>query len=437
MIGRMWKIVLYMVILTLILLGCSQNAQQAQQDTTTNDQNSAASEGSEVAEEPETEETGEVIELTVWHYFNPEYDGTAFAEVVEDYNASQNKYHVTQEFIPREELLKQYSIGLVGDVLPDIGMVDNPEHAAFSAMGLFEDITELIEGWEETEHFFEGPLKSTMYEGRYYGLPHNSNCLALWYDEDMLNEAGVKIPETWDELMEAAKALTKDGVYGLAISAVKNEEGVFQFLPWLLSAGADVENLDSPEAVRALTYITEMVQQGYMSNEIINWTQADVQKQFATGKAAMMINGPWNIETTKRDAPDKKWHVAKIPKDVEYSSVLGGENFGIIKGKDIEGGWEFLKYLCGREGSEKFNKATGKFPPRKDILESSDHWKSDPVLAVFGEQMEYAMPRGPHPKWPEISTAISEAMHEAITGVKTPEQALKDAQIKAQEALKE
>ena len=59
------------------------------------------------------------------------------------------------------------------------------------------------------------------------------------------------------------------------------------------------------------------------------------------------------------------------------------------------------------------------------------------MLAVFGEQMEYAMPRGPHPKWPEISTAISEAMHEAITGVKTPEQALKDAQVKAQEALKE
>ena len=73
----------------------------------------------------------------------------------------------------------------------------------------------------------------------------------------------------------------------------------------MLSAGADVETLDSPDAVKALTYITDMVKEGYMSNEIINWTQADVQKQFATGKAAMMINGPWNIETTKRDAPDK------------------------------------------------------------------------------------------------------------------------------------
>ena len=66
---------------------------------------------------------------------------------LEDYNASRNKYHVT--IYSKEELLKQYSIGLVGRCTR-YRMVDNPEHAAFSAMGLFEDITELVEGWEET-----------------------------------------------------------------------------------------------------------------------------------------------------------------------------------------------------------------------------------------------------------------------------------------------
>ena len=431
---RVIRLLIYTIILALILLGCAQGNQQPQEDNTADEQKPASSGQSEESEPSGSED---VVELSVWHYFNPEYDGAAFAETVDDFNASQDEYHVTQEFVPREELLKQYSIGLVGDVLPDIGMVDNPEHAAFSAMGLFADITDKVEEWGEADQFFEGPLLSTMYEDKYYGLPHNSNCLSLWYDEDMLKEAGVDVPETWDDLMEAAKALTKDGVYGLALSAVKNEEGTFQFLPWLLSAGADIEQLDSPEAIKAVAFITDMIKQGYMSKEVINWTQNDVQKQFATGKAAMMINGPWNIEITKEDAPDKNWHVAKVPKDAKFASVLGGENFGVIAGKDIDGGWEFLKFICGKEMSEKFNMSTGKFSPRDDVMSTSDFWNSDPVLSVFAEQMQYAMPRGPHPKWPEISTAISEAMHEAFTGAKTPEQAMKDAQIKAQEALGE
>jgi multiple sugar transport system substrate-binding protein len=375
------------------------------------------------------------VEIQLWHYFSGP-DGPWFEKVVSDFNASQSKIKVVSQMVPREELLKQYTIGLVGGNLPDIGMVDNPEHASFAAMGLFLDISDKIKGWEGDGKFFKGPWKSCVYNGKVYGVPHNSNCLALYYNEDMLKAAGVQPPTTWSELETAAKKLTKPGVFGLAICAIGNEEGTFQYLPWLLSSGATIEKLNSPESIKSLTFLTGLIKKGYMSNEVINWTQADVEKQFATGRAAMMVNGPWNLSAVKTDAPNMNWYLAKIPKDKVYSSVLGGENFGIIaNSKHPAEAWEFLKYMSRPDVMENFAKNAGKFPPRADVMNGSTYWKSDRLLKVFTEQMEYAMPRGPHPKWPEISSAIYTAFQEAFTMTKTPEQALQDAQNKVDKAL--
>ncbi len=376
------------------------------------------------------------VEISLWHYFTGP-DGTVFEKVMDQYNSSQDSIKINYEMIPRDELLKQYTIGVVGGNLPDIGMVDNPDQASFIEMGLYKDITDLVNEWGEKDQYFDGPMLSAMQNDKVYGLPHNSNCLSFWYDVDILEAAGVQPPTTWDELEKVCAAVATDDMYALAISAVKNEEGTFQYLPWLLSAGADIEYLDSPESITALSYLTGLIEKGYMSPEVINWTQADAEKQFATGKAAMMVNGPWNITAVKTDAPDKNWSCVKIPMKVQYSSVLGGENFGIISTIDdakLDAAWDVLKYICD-DTSEEFNVAGGKFSPRSDVMSASDHWKSDPILAVFAEQMQYAMPRGPHPKWPEISNAISLSMHEAFTGMKSPEQACRDAAETVRKAL--
>jgi multiple sugar transport system substrate-binding protein len=371
----------------------------------------------------------EVKELTLWHYFTGT-DGSVFEEVVAAYNRDHPEVHINSQFVPREELMKQYTIGLVGKNLPDIGMVDNPDHASFSSMGLFLDISSYVSDWQDKDAFFPGPWKSCEYEGGLYGIPHNSNCLALWYNIDMFNEAGItKVPETWDELYDAAARLTKNGVYGLAISAPKNEEGTFQYLPWLLSSNGSIDELDSPESIKSMAFLTKLVQNGYMSSEVINWTQADVEKQFATERAAMMINGPWNIGTVRNDNPDLKWDLAKIPRDKTFASVLGGENFGIMADATYpDEAWDFIAYISQKDVMTDFCLRGGKFPPRKDAMNENAFWTDDPILSVFTEQMQYAMPRGPHPSWPEISLAISTAMQESFTGAKTPAAAMKDAQ---------
>ena len=66
-------------------------------------------------------------------------------------------------------------------------------------------------------------------------------------------------------------------------------------MPWLLSAGGSVDNLTSDESKESMTYLKDLMDKGYISKECINWTLADAEKQFASGQAAMMINGPWQF----------------------------------------------------------------------------------------------------------------------------------------------
>ena len=372
--------------------------------------------------------------ITLWHYYE---DPSGVTELVDAFNKEYaGKIEITAEFLPRAELNKQFTAGVISGKLPDIAVVDNPDHAAYAVMGVFADITDLMKGWPDQSQYFEGPWKSTMYQDKNYGIPLGSNCLALFYNETMLAEAEVSVPETWDELLATAKKLSAKDRYGLAISAVKNEEGTFQYLPWLLSSGADVEHLDSPEAIKSMAILAQLVKDGSMSQEVINWTQADVRVQFMAGKAAMMVNGPWQIATLKSETPDLKWNVVKIPKDQVFASVLGGENLAICKGAEMEAAWEFLKFAAQPKVVEEFSIAKGYFPPRKDVATTAAYWNDDPIFKVFMDQMSYAMPRGPHPKWAQISNAMSTALHEALTGVKTPEEAMQNAQKTVAEALK-
>jgi multiple sugar transport system substrate-binding protein len=380
----------------------------------------------------------EKVNLTLWHYFDGVMQQKTIEDLAQKFNASQDKITVKMEYAPRGELLKQLTIGLVADKLPDIVVLDNPDTPSFAAMGILADLTDKINAPEmKKDDYYPGPLKSNLYNDKYYGIPVGSNDIALFYNEDMLKAAGITAPpKTWDELQAAAKKLSKDGVYGLAMCALKNEEGTFQFLPWLISSGGNYNKLDSPESIKAFQFLTTLVNEGSLSKESINWTQADVEKQFATGKAAMMINGPWNVEHVKGDAPNLKFSVVKMPKDKVWASCLGGENFSIIKGHHEAEAWEFVKFALSEGNLAAMLDVMGYIPSRKDIAESDQKLKNDPIMSVFVDEMQYAMPRGPNAKWPEYSEAIYTALQESLTNQKTPEQAAHDAQLKAEKILK-
>lgn len=390
--------------------------------------NSAGSGTDSKAESGETKTAEGKTEISFWHYMSEDKEGKYVQEAVDEFNASQDEIQVNAQYLPREELMKQYSIGVVSGELPDCGMVDNPDHNSYVSMGVFEDITELFNEWDEA-NFLEGSLNSCKHEDKIYGLPWGNNCLGLFYDKDMLDAAGIEVPETWSELEAACEKLTTDTTKGLAISAIGNEEGTFQYMPWLLSAGGNINEISSEGGKESLTFLKNLIDKGYLSKECVNWTQADAEKQFASGQAAMMINGPWQFSGLADDAPDKNYGVAKVPKadNGDYASVLGGENVAICKGANVEAAWTFLTWMTNKENSQKICKEIGRFSPRSDV-DVQEMFKDDPLNSVFAEVMPGAQSRGPSPKWPEISTAIYTAVQEVLTDQKSVDDALANAQ---------
>lgn len=370
--------------------------------------------------------------VSMWHGLT-DVELPAFQKVIEDFNATNDEIEIELIYVPREELLKQLTIGNLAGDMADLAMIDNPDTAGFASAGVLEELTDLYNEWDENQ-FLEGPINSVKYDDKIYGVPYTSNCLALFYDEDMLVEAGVEVPTTWEELNVAAEKTTTDNRYGLAISGIKNEESVFQFVPFVASAGGVVEQINSAEAISAISFLTDLVDAGSMSKEIVSWSQADVEKQFATGKAAMMVNGPWNVSAVKEDAPDKNWNVTFIPaaENGDYASCLGGENLCITKGANKEAAWEVIKYICGSEINAELSKSFTKFSPRADV-DTNALYGDDEIMKSFAEIMSTAVPRGPHPKWTEVSTVLQAMLQECYTSGKTPEEAASDAQVKIDE----
>jgi multiple sugar transport system substrate-binding protein len=304
--------------------------------------------------------------------------------------------------------------------LPDIVVVNNPDHQQFAELGIAEDITDRLTAWGETGQYVKAAVDSATWNGRQYGLPQQVNCLALYYNEAMLTAAGVAPPSTWSEFASAAQKLTSGSRFGLAFSAPNNQSAVYQWLPTLWQAGGDLYDLRSPAANKALQFWADFVKNGSVSRETLNWSQPNIGTEFAQERAAMMINGPFMVPTLRKDAANLPWKVKPLVQDASAASCLGGENYMIIKGGNVDGAWKLLQWTQKPENLTEYLAATGGLPSRSDIAGAAA-W-ADPVSQVFVEQLKVARPRAYGTKYPEIATAVVGAIQGALSG-STPVQA--------------
>src|SRR6266487_2032114 len=364
------------------------------------------------------------VTLTLWDYFNPA--GSGYLGLISGYTKANPSVKIQRTTIPFADLKQKLIQGAASGQLPDIAVIDNPDHTAFADLGVLTDLTTQISTWGQTSQYFPGPLKSTVWKGKNYGLPNNSNCLALFYNKDMFSKAGVTPPTTLDEMRSAAQKLKKPGVYSLSMSLVKSEEGTFQFLPFLWSAGADLNTIDSPAAVGALQYLVDFVKQGLLSHEVLNWSQQDAITQFIAQKAAMCINGPWNVPATKQGA-QFKWGVVSLPKGAQSASILGGENWAISKtSRHVKEAWDFLKWTQQPTQLRSYIVTDNRLPSTKTLAQDAAFQK-DQYLSVFVNSLEVARPRAYGPKYPQVSNAVQQAFQSAISGQMSASAALSQA----------
>lgn len=415
--------ILMVVVMTMALfVGCGTTSENEKVTETAGD-TTGGTEKSEEGTETSSTKSGENV--TIWYYWETEGHQKALDTIIQKFNDQQEDYIVEAKYVPFADFKKQLSIGASADELPDLVILDNPDHASYAAMGIFADIT----GKFDVSNYYGGPVNSCTLDGKLYGVPFGSNCLTLFYNEDMLKAADCEVPTTWDELQEVAKKCTTDTVSGFAFCSLQNEEGTFNFLPWVWSTGATSYEINSEGGIKALNHVKDLVDSGAMTKEAINWTQGDTMNQFISGNLAMMINGTWQIPTMREEVPDLKWNVAKIPQDQQQASGLGGENYAVIAGGNEEGAIKFLEYATSEETCLYMMNAMGYISADKTIAEGQ--FEGDATYQVFVDEMEYAFARGPLPEWPDVSDAISLAFNEVITGASTPE----DAAVKAQETI--
>jgi multiple sugar transport system substrate-binding protein len=375
------------------------------------------------------------LPVEMWTYYGDTGPAAACVKTAAaDFNAGQSKYVLNIRNLAFTDFNQQVTTAIAGGVTPDLMIVDNPDNARYAAAGALADLSDYVKAWGQANQFLPGPWNSTQWQGKNYGIPLGSNTVVLWINTDMAKAAGLdptNPPKTWTDFETWAQKMTNPakGIYGTALLAKKDETGTFLFLPWVLQNGGTLAKLDSPESIAALAFWTDLVKKGYAPKTAITDGFAEIYQQFTTGKAAMMISGTWNVATIKKDAPNLNWEVATLPYTKQAASSLGGENWVMFNAsKQKDGAWAFLKFVTDPAYGTKLTDCMGYIPSRKDVLaQVAAKSANDPTMQVFLKQMESAAARGPLPNWSDVSAFIQEAIQEALTGQKTPDQAMKDA----------
>lgn len=368
-------------------------------------------------------------EVVIWDYFETDAQKQMMQSLIDEFNASQDEYEASHVYVPFADYEKQLTLGIASGELPDLVILDGCGMESFIQLGLFGDISDADINWDE---YMEGPMESTMLDGKHYGIPFATNCTALFYNKDLFDAAGIDYPDentTWDEFHEMAKALTKDGVSGFGNAATNTDEGTFQCLQWLYTAGGSYTDIE--DGVDAYKLMQEMIEDGSWTKECVNWTQSDVNNNFMAGNLAMQQNGPWQIPGIEANAPDLNYGVTVLPKkdadSEQATSILGGENMGVVNKDDTSGAEAFLKYYDQTDVMVDAMKQYGSYPPKTEAAKDS-YWTDDPIQKAFLTQIDTSIPRGPSAAWPSYSSAIQTGFQEVMTSAKTPEQAAKDTQ---------
>lgn len=368
-------------------------------------------------------------DLVLWSYYETEEQRDALEQLITGFNLAQEEYLAQWKYVNLIDFTKQISIGVAENELPDLVIIDNPNMPKYIQMGVFEDISENIRRWENLDDYYPQVLQSVTYEERFYGIPYCCNNVALIYNKDLLAAKGVTPPANWEEFVAAAELLTDDNCYGFGMSAINGEQGVFQLLPWILSAGTRMNGLGDEHTERVYTMLGNLLSQGYMSSDCINWSQNDLARKFVSGECAMIENGPWVLPYLQKH--DINYGIATLPYDQESITVIGGENLAVIKGKNITGSLKFIEYYSQDHVMEQICKTSSVLAPKKKLAEKQA--AEVPDFAIFCEQIPNSISRTSFDNWTLIQETLDQSLYHLFIEAMPPAEVAREIRTKMQQ----
>jgi multiple sugar transport system substrate-binding protein len=314
---------------------------------------------------------------------------------------------------------------------PDVIRMDIAWVSEFAELGGLQAVDELIPDFETfKEQFFPAPLQTNSFDGHYWGLPINTNTQVLLYNKAQFEEAGLAVPTTTEEFVEAACALSSgEERYGYAMGGTY----FWAPAPLFFAQGGQITDPDVTEAtgylnseasVKAFETLVQLYNDGCMSPNLLGGGIA-TDAGHATGLYSMIIDGPWMVDIYKSNYPDFEVNFALVPAGADgTSSVVGGEDVVLIEGAaHPEEALQWMEFLVSEEYQTAMAQV-GVIPTLRSLTGSAE---LPAYFEIFMQQLETANLRTPSPHWNEMDNLINNAYQYMLRGEKTPQEALDEA----------
>jgi multiple sugar transport system substrate-binding protein len=387
------------------------------------------------------------ITLTEEDYFNTPGQTAALALYSKQFEAAHPGVKIKRQYVPFANLNTKLLTQAAGHALPNLLAVDNPFVSTMISTGQVIPLSGL-KGFS-TKGYFPAIINEGLSNGKYYALPvAGANSIALMYNIAMLKAAHVSPPKTWAQLLTAAKTLTTPDHYGIALTCEAAEDTTWQWEPffWSNKGKFTFANIASAPGVQALSLWKQLIDDKSASKDCLNWSQTPAAStQFIDGKAAMMVNGPWNFSALAQGHMfyGKQYGIVPVPTRVAGQHVivpLGGEDWMISKSGDSatqQMAFEYIKGMQTPAMQLKLAKLFGYLPARISVAKTYVQ-QAGPQWKVYVNQTLFAHPRtlGLGVKYPKISQAVWTAIQAALSGSKSVQDALSTAQSQISTILK-
>lgn len=291
--------------------------------------------------------------------------------------------------------------------------------------------------WDE---FLPGDMQGSWYEGKVYRIPVRSDAGMLYYRKDILEEAGVAPPQTFDELLDIALRLQKPPeLWGFVFQGKQYEGLICAFLEVLWGAGGEVIDergavvIDSQEAVAALRWLRDAVNvHGISPPGVTTYEEEEARHVFQEGRAIFMRNWPYAWTLAQKEDSPIRGKVGIVPmvhaEGGKSAATLGGWGFGLSRfSEHKDEAWAFAEFAASEEGQKIMHLKNGMIPTRHSLFEDEEILAESPYYKDFYKVLITARPRPVHPKYSQISDVLQVHVSAALVGDKEPEAALRDA----------
>lgn len=391
------------------------------------------------------DEEEEVVQLTFWRNYGNAAENKAYNEILEDFHQAHPNIHVTMQNVEYVNYEVKLRTELVTGIGPDIMAIDSPYLALYADAGILMPLNDfLTEADGIEEDFSSAIMEGLTYKDQLYLMPLIESSLALYYNMNLLEDAGLPFPKgdpdqppTWDEVVELLKAgqRPEEEIYGIdpAQGFGSGEAPAYFKLPIIWQFGGEVVSpdvttasgyLDSEETIEALQFYQDL----YHKDKVA--VRELPASAFENNQLMMTVLGTWAITDLEEQGLKlgEDFGIAPLPK-ADYQVVPNGSwALGMLSSTNHpEEAWEFIRYVTSYEAMKKYSSITGEVPARYSVAEDLPKFNTYPYN-IFAEQAySYSKNRPVTPAYPDISIAIKQLFEDIGLANQDVETAVKEA----------